>query len=279
MVERDIIFKTISVGIVVLIILYWLWTRYNELVRKHAEEPIIVKKVTPAQGSGAMLPDSSKQVQILPSPDGVSYTFMLWMLVNDMSWGGKNKKSVFNRGGNSPMPDISISKDRNNLEITVTTKDNKQHTEIVENFPLDRWFHLALVTREHSYDIYIDGGLYRSIAMNTPLMSITNDTSMSGPNYGGYFSQLRYYNRTLTHKYIKKIYIQGPTPFELIDFSHIFQKYIPKIKVDVDINIGDWSAKDFVQKHIVDPVKKDIIHPIDNLLNPVEDALGSLDKL
>ena len=273
MVDRDQVMRILIIVIITIIVVYFLYKYYNELVRKHSEEPIIIKDITTAQGKESMLPDSSKQPVILPSPDGVSYTFMMWMLVNDMSWGGKNKKPVFNRGGRLPQPNIVISSDKNNLEITFTTKDKNSHTEIVENFPLDRWFHVAIVSREHSIDIYIDGGLYRSVAMNTPLLSITNDTPMNGPNYGGYISQLRYYNKALSHILIKNIYTKGPKPFSLLDMSFLFNKYIPKIKLDIDVTIGNWSAKKFVKKNIIKPIKDDIINPIDELLQPIENIL------
>ena len=84
----------------------------------------------------------------------------------------------------------------------------------IDNIPLNRWFYLAIVIKDLYVNIYVDSYLVKSFGFKGLLVYNNGDlfaTQQGG--FGGYISQLRYYNRELTMNEIKETYLKGPSGF------------------------------------------------------------------
>lgn len=109
-------------------------------------------------------------------------------------------------------------------EILWNTSDvNMDNETCIDNIPIDRWFQLAIVMHNQSVDIYIDGKVYSTFALNSmPVNSSDSNLMISKDNspyysklngFQGGISQLRYFDRPLTPYEIMRIYSWGPQPF------------------------------------------------------------------
>jgi len=107
-------------------------------------------------------------------------------------------------------PNIETVDPRINKDILV----NDSNTVIVENIPLQRWFHLVIVTSETAMEVYVDGKLYRTIVLKS--LPKTNGmplfVNMNG-GFDGMINELRYYPYPLRYIDVYNMYSRGPTPF------------------------------------------------------------------
>ena len=112
----------------------------------------------------------------------------------------------------------TIDKNENELSLNPNTNpkifDENYKIGIVENIPIGRWFHLAIVVDNQTAIIYLDGMLKQTIVfqsrvrLNQGNLYVTQDGG-----YSGLLSHLRYFNKALFYKDINKIYSKGPDPW------------------------------------------------------------------
>lgn len=97
-------------------------------------------------------------------------------------------------------------------------KNTLSNKIIVENIPMQRWFHLAVVADESALEVYIDGKLYKTtVLLGAPR---TNDGKLyvsQDSGFDGLLNELRYYPRALSYSDIYTMYARGPTPFYFKD--------------------------------------------------------------
>lgn len=85
---------------------------------------------------------------------------------------------------------------------------------IVENIPLQRWFHLVVVVNTSSVEVYVDGKLYKTLVLQSPV-KLNSGGLYSGLNdgYDGMINELRYFPHALRYIDVYNMYTRGPTPF------------------------------------------------------------------
>lgn len=92
---------------------------------------------------------------------------------------------------------------------------------IVENIPLQRWFHVVIVVNETTVEVYIDGKLYKTVILHSFVKtnSLPLYVNLDG-GYDGLINELRYYPYPLKYIDIYNMYARGPTPFY---FMYLFK--------------------------------------------------------
>jgi hypothetical protein len=144
--------------------------------------------------------------------------------------------------------DVATTWEKKNLNNdTVNPEENPQilnnpaNTIIVENIPLQRWFHLAIVTMETSMEVYIDGKLYKTIVLKSlPKINVQPLFVNKDGGFDGMINELRYYARPLTAMEVYNMYTRGPTPFYLMYmFKGKLELYEQKAK-DITSRTGDF---------------------------------------
>lgn len=117
------------------------------------------------------------------------------------------KKNV-NNGTMDPRINKEIINDDNNCII-------------VENIPLQRWFHLVIVANETALEVYVDGKLYKTSVLKS-LPKINSQplfVNLEG-GFDGMINELRYYPYALKYLDVYSMYARGPTPFY---FMYLFK--------------------------------------------------------
>jgi hypothetical protein len=119
---------------------------------------------------------------------------------------------------------------------------------IVENIPIQRWFHLVIVINETAVEVYIDGKLYKTTVLES--LCRTNSFPLYvniNSGFDGLINELRYYPYPLKPMDVYAMYSRGPTPFY---FMYLFKGkldlYEQKVKDTVDKvgnKIGEFADK------------------------------------
>jgi hypothetical protein len=119
---------------------------------------------------------------------------------------------------------------------------------IVENIPLQRWFHVVIVINETAVEVYIDGKLYKTVVLES--LCRTNSFPLyvnMNRGFDGLINELRYYPYPLKPMDVYSMYSRGPTPFY---FEYLFkgklELYEQKMK-DAAAKVEDKIGK-FVDK-------------------------------
>lgn len=148
----------------------------------------------------------------------------------------------------------------------------------VENFPLNRWFHLAVICNDRSCDAFIDGKLYKSTVLNNFAKQNNGDLFVTQDGgFGGMITQLRYYNKALPLSMIKFIYDLGPDPPQLPDLNAMFNAYKPKFNIKLDVGVSVNGEEYDVDEMVTDTVKKGV-DVVKKGVNKVGQGLNTLDS-
>ena len=84
----------------------------------------------------------------------------------------------------------------------------------IENFPLNRWFHLVIVIKDLYVNVYVDSYLVKSFGFKGLIKYNNGDLFVTqNGGFGGLITQLRYHNRELLMNEIKEKYYIGPQAF------------------------------------------------------------------
>ncbi len=127
---------------------------------------------------------------------------------------------------------------RDNIDmITDKTLSND-----VDNVPLGRWFHLVVVVKLQSTEIFVDGLLRQVTTLDAPMkqnsgkLYVTQDGGFSG-----LITQLRYYDTPLSHHRINDIFKWGPDPWLWPDLIGLAADIAGSVKIDVKVK-GDFGS-------------------------------------
>ena len=246
--------KIIIIILVIIIVLYYAYrflmnmneTLSNEAMIQRTEQEATVTKT---------LQDTLTKLK--PSKDGKSMTFTTWLVVQDFGSSAylNAEKTVLVWPGSFSI--LLGGGKKNNLLVNAYMKrangDGGGVVPVtIQNYPLRRWFHISVVFRPNSLEIYIDGELSRTEHLKFPYAG-RSQTDLSYGGFGGTISNVRYFNKALTYKDIKAIYVKGPMPLRITDIKSWFQKSLPA--VDGDFRIGQFIVKKFFKDDLLNPIK------------------------
>lgn len=155
---------------------------------------------------------------------------------------------ISSRNLNSLHPEVELNND-NSIEV--------------ENIPLNRWVHLVVVTNIQTAEVYIDGTLKESKVLSSSIDNNNGDLWITQEGgFNGLINQLKYFNRSLSYKEIKKLYSCGPTCWQWPNLEKKTQEMYKEIKSTVT------KTKDRIKNTAeltADSIKNSTDNIIDNL--------------
>ena len=94
-----------------------------------------------------------------------NFTYMVWIYVGALKYRYGVHKNIFTKGkigyySESQSPGMYISPKSNSIEIVVSTMSNNQVINekiILDDFPMKKWFSVAVVGHERSVVVFLDG--------------------------------------------------------------------------------------------------------------------------
>lgn len=187
---------TIVVLVVVLAVLVYLVVYGNPVAKPGSEVPILKGSIRGdvERSEGIVLPQSYNQ------PEGLTYSYACWLLVNDFTIGYGKRRRVFSKGD---APALFIDSTSNDLLVNINTF-GAMETISISNIPAQKWIHFALVVDQHAVDVYINGML-REHKTLSQLPKQNNDPVKMAGGWSGVLARLSYWARSLSSDEVKRL--------------------------------------------------------------------------
>ena len=184
----------------------FLWW-YSSAAVPSDQVPIVVgsRRGEQSQSISLALPQAFNQ------PEGLTYSYSGWVLVNDFGAGYGQRRTILKVGDDSPA--IYIDSTSNSFVIAVKTFGSTE-TILIPSIPALKWLHLGLVVDQQSVDIYINGILRQHHTLGQLPRQESIPTIQMGPGWNGVLAKLTYYSRALRSTEIKRIAAE-PVPDDL----------------------------------------------------------------
>ncbi len=146
--------------------------------------------------------------QSFNQPEGLTYSYSGWVLVNDFGKGYGERRTIFKVGDNTP--GLYIASTSNDFIVSVKTFGATE-TILIPSIPAAKWVHVAIVVDQQAVDVYINGTLRQHHSLGQLPKQEVAPTIQMGPGWDGVLAKLVYYSRALRPAEIKLISSQ-PVP-------------------------------------------------------------------
>tara|TARA_B100000497_G_scaffold114834_1_gene137790 strand:- start:2494 stop:3366 length:873 start_codon:yes stop_codon:yes gene_type:complete len=226
------IFTGIAIVIVLYFIINFVFSTVGRIVNMYISTPLIIdgmstasKGVTisqnPNNGNARLLRRSANE------KNGIEFTYSTWMNIDN--WENQNNrwKHVFHKGtkfnipstGDTPphewceiqAPGLWIHPDKNSLRLYMNTYLQNDVYIDVDNIPISKWFHIAIVFSHRNADIYINGFLKKRLKLdNIPRQNYYNLMISKQGGFSGMYSNFQYFNYALSMTQLQLIVRRGP---------------------------------------------------------------------
>jgi hypothetical protein len=136
---------------------------------KSAENGQVIIQQNPVRYSDAkQIPWSDNE------KSGIEFTYSFYMMINPSTFTGENTlHHVFHKGYPTmwPLfgPAVFVKGDSNTLRVVMNTYKNPFTYVDVDNIPIRKYFHVALICRKNSLEVYINGNLSRKMPFENTL--------------------------------------------------------------------------------------------------------------
>ena len=169
-------------------------------------------------------PENTNYIPIKRSEDrdGIEFTYQFWLTVEDFSYKKGEWKHIMHKGNSSSYPNrapgVWIHPDNNTIRVYMNTQNKILEYVDIENIPVRKWLHIAIVLRNKDLDVYVNG--YLKVRKELSSLPRQNEGDFWVNMYGGfegYVSRVRYYNYAVDFATIDNEIREGPSSSSCID--------------------------------------------------------------
>lgn len=126
------------------------------------DKQIIFRQDTTKYPDAKQLPFSDNE------RSGVEFTYSFYLFVNPSTFKGDDVlHHVFHKGFTSQWPlmgpGVFIKGNANTMRVIMNTYENPYTHIDIENIPVRKWFHCAVICRKNGLEIYINGNLSKKL--------------------------------------------------------------------------------------------------------------------
>jgi hypothetical protein len=145
------------------------------------------------------------------------YSFCMWIYVDEYQTSHGVKKTLLKRGTSSTgdNPYVYLHETENAIVVEMKSTSGETLKCKVPMLPLQRWNCLCVNVFSNSINIYFNGRLYRSCAVqtNSPAPFVNPDKTpldILGVPFGGKISGVFFRNKVMSASEIQQVYYAGP---------------------------------------------------------------------
>jgi len=179
--------------------------------------------------------DASQAMQIVQDPNdstttllrrsnnehkGLEFTYLFWVYVEDFTTTSGNNsgwKHILHKGSKTSYPNrapgIWFHPNLNIMRVYMNTYTNITSNYIdIHNIPISKWYQFALIVREKSMDVYINGYLKKRVVLKGIPKQNFGDlyVTMNG-GFNGFLSRMRYFDYAVQYSQIESHLRKGPS--------------------------------------------------------------------
>ena len=213
------------IGSVLFGVIYGIMTKIMNNMKNKRNNPLLIKGVHDGSKPLHFTQDlkESNAVPILRSKnedDGMEFTYSYWFVVNDMNYKFGEWKHLFHKGNKTSWPNrapgVWLHPEKNSLRVYMNVYEDVIDYIDIENIPINKWVHMAVVLRNTFLDIYINGDLVKRHELKGIAKQNFNDLYICNfGGFSGYLSRFKYNNHALEPKEIRSLSKNIPSISEL----------------------------------------------------------------
>jgi hypothetical protein len=208
------VYGVVVLVIILAVIIYLLWSMYNDYMQRKENEPWLVPTTKIARTS-KLIPGS----MIKPSNDsryGIEFTYALWIYVTDWTYKSGEYKHVFHKGNASAKPlqapGVWLYPKENKIAINMNTFHSVKETCDIGNIPIGKWFHLTVSVIGKNMDVYINGRLKKRCELiGVPKQNLGDLYINAFNGFDGFISKFRYFNYAIPYYKVEQMVSDGPS--------------------------------------------------------------------
>lgn len=165
---------------------------------------------------------SSKPImRSVNQPDGIEFTWSLWVFIEDLEYKQGMIKHIFHKGNdnigddgaNAPnnAPGLYLAENTNELVVMMNTFNKVQEEITIDDIPLNKWLNVIIRCEGRNLDVYINGTIVKRHVLSGVPKQNYGDVYMSmNGGFSGFTSNLWYYDYALGLRSINNIVKDGP---------------------------------------------------------------------
>lgn len=147
---------------------------------------------------------------------GIEFSYSMWLFVSDWEYKKGEWKHVMHKGNAERYPNrapgLWLHPDSNIMRLYMNTYSNISNYVDIANIPVAKWFHLAIVLKSKTIDIFVNGRLKKQMTLDSlPRQNFGDLYVNSDGGFSGYISNMRYYDYAVTHSEIDHALAKGPS--------------------------------------------------------------------
>lgn len=221
-VKQFLKFFLLGIGILIVVIIIAITVIVVMKIMKNRGilEKCIIKGTKNGKNSLVIRQSGAGPKSLLKTMDmnkGLEFTYTLWMNINSLEYNkDREMKPIFYKSKNKSLssddfaPGLFLLKN-NTLRVMMKT-GNEMDSIDIGNIPIKKWFHICLMIKQDSMDIYINGQMVQSKRFKRPPSQ--NDGDLYINTYGGFdgtISDLKFFAYSISYDKINKLLKDGPT--------------------------------------------------------------------
>jgi hypothetical protein len=217
--------KDIVIAVVILVIVglvVYFGTRFlKKLLLGKSDSPWIIQESKNAKNSLVISQDPKNENSITlyrsdNSESGAEFTYSFWFVIENMEYKHGEWKHMFHKGNKTAYPNkapgVYISPTTNTIRIFMNTLQNIDEYVDIEDIPIKKWVHMAIVLRGKYLDIYVNGYLRKRHELSgVPKQNFGDLWLNLFGGFEGYMCRLRYHRRALQFNEVESIVRKGPS--------------------------------------------------------------------
>ena len=217
---RDIIIAVVILVIVGLVVYFG--TRFlKKLLLGKSDSPWIIQESKNAKNSLIISQDPKNDNSITlyrsdNSESGAEFSYSFWFVIENMEYKYGDWKHMFHKGNKTADPNkapgVFIHPETNSIRIFMNTLQNKDEYVDIEDIPIKKWEHMAIVLRGKYLDVYVNGYLRKRHELSgVPKQNFGDLWLNLFGGFEGYMCRLRYHRRALQFNEVESIVRKGPS--------------------------------------------------------------------
>ena len=221
----------VVIGLVVLfVILYVAQYFYIKYRNSSANSPYLLEGNKNAKHALVVSqdPNNPNYIPINRSEEqnGIQFTYSFWFYIENLDYKNGEWKHIFHKGNSSSYPNrapgVWIHPTKNTVRIYMNTQENILEFVDIDNIPVRKWVHMAIILNNQNLDIYVNGYLKERKALESIPRQNDDDfwINMFG-GFEGFVSNIRYFSNAIDFDTINGLITTGPSKSNCIDTKEV----------------------------------------------------------